>query len=235
MDHPTDLIPVSSLRQEQLATMGYTCTTQYMEQHLALRQSGLESFEERARAYKQALVRPEPNVEPYNVKSPKAFRPSSSRMESLLSGIPFNAHNVVMNVNVVEARTTNTRTSEPPGAYFHNITCGAPADHARGFGNILSNISKTDVSGGLRRLEAKRWECAQALQQAQSLLIAGVGNYLATARRSGQVNHVPARHAEIQGLRWKTFECVHNLHHGTLWLLLLLLLLLLWMNTWVVD
>jgi hypothetical protein len=227
MDNPTDLVEEGSIRHQQLATMGYFCTTQYMEQHLALRQSGLESLEQRARAYKQALVQPEPNVEPYNVKTPKAFRPSSSRLEALLSGIPFNAHNVVMNVNVMNSHHQNNRTSpnspnnnnnhqEPPGAYFHNITCGAPADHARGFGNVLANISTTNASGGLRRLEAKRWECAQALQQAQSLLIAGVGNYLATARRSGQVNHVPARHAEIQGLRWKTFECVHNLHHGTL-------------------
>jgi hypothetical protein len=223
MDNPTDFVLESTLRHQQLATMGYFCTTQYMEQHLALRQSGMESFEERARAYKQALVQPEPNVEPHQVKSPKAFRPSSARMEALLSGIPFNAHNVVLNVTVRDANhhpntnnpnNNNNHGPEPPGACFHNITCGAPADHARGFGNVLQTISNyTNVSGGLRRLEAKRWECAQALQQAQSLLIAGVGNYLSTARRSGQVNHVPARHAEIQGLRWKTFECVHNLHH----------------------
>jgi hypothetical protein len=190
----------SSLRRQQLATMGYFFTTQYMDQHLSLRQSAMEAFQERARSYKQALIQPE-KVEPYETKSPKSFRPSSSRTEALLSGIPFNVHIASLNVSVLDALQQNSNKQEYPGACFHNITHGAPSDHARGFGNILAGMSKTNVSGGLRRLEARRWECAQALQQAQSLLIAGVGNYLGTARKTGQANHIPARHAEIQGLR----------------------------------
>lgn len=205
----------SSLRQQQLNTMGYFIATQYMDQHLALRHSALESFQERARRYKQALVQPEV-VEPHRLKTPKNFRPSSSRSAVLLSGIPFNVHVASLNVNVVDATRPKTlATAEHPGASFHNITCGAPSDHARGFGNVLANVSNFNVSGGLRRLEAKRLECAMQLEQAQSLLIAGVGNYLTAARKTGPVNHVPSRHAEIQHLRWSVFECVHNLHHVT--------------------
>jgi hypothetical protein len=203
-----------SLRHQQLATMGFFCTINYMDQHLAIRKSGWESFQERARAYKQAMVQPEQS-DPFSLKSPKAFRPSSSRMNALLTGIPFNAHVASLNLNIVDPRQSVASSQERPGAYFQNITCGAPSDHARGFGNILEKISTTNVSGGLRRLEAQRYECSQALQQAQSLLIAGVGNYLSIARKSGQANHVPSRHAEIQGLRWKVFECVHNLIHVT--------------------
>lgn len=203
-----------SLRDQQLSTMGYFFTVQYMEQHLTLRQSAVQNFQERARAYKHALMQPSKD-EPHETKSPKAFRPSSSRSEVLLSAIPFNVHIASLNISVIDSLRTPTNPVEYPGISFHNITHGAPADHARGFGNVLQGISNVNVSGGLRRLEAKRWECAQAVSNAQSLLIAGVGNYLATARRNGQVNHIPARHAEIQGLRWKVFEAVHNLHHVT--------------------
>mmetsp|Transcript_44721 Transcript_44721/g.108447 ORF Transcript_44721/g.108447 Transcript_44721/m.108447 type:complete len:1316 (-) Transcript_44721:94-4041(-) len=207
-----------SLRHQQLNTMGFFFTTQYMEQHLALRSSALDAFSERTRSYKQALVQPEKNVESYTLKTPKNFRPSSSRTQALLSGIPFNAHIASLNVNVMDATHPKTSTTaEYPGASFHNVTCGAPSDHARGFGNILANVSNLNVSGGLRRLEAQRLACAQQLIQAQSMLIAGVGNYLGAARQTGgaNINHIPARHAEIQQLRWKVFECVHNLHHVT--------------------
>ena len=206
--------PSASLRHQQLATMGFFCTINYMDQHLAIRKSGFEAFQERARAYRQALIQPEAS-DPFSLKSPKAFRPSSSRPEALLSGIPFNVHVASINLNIVDTRSHVASSQEPPGAVFHNITCGAPSDHARGFGNVLDKISNVNVSGGLRRLESRRYECAQALQQAQSLLIAGVGNYLSIARKSGNVNHVPSRHAEIQGLRWKVFECVQNLIHVT--------------------
>ena len=206
---------LNTIRGQQLDTMGYFFTTQYMEQHLALRRSALESFQERARKYKQALIQPE-KVTAHTLRSPKNFRPSSSRSAALLSGIPFNVHIASLNVNVMDAlHPKQNSTAEYPGASFHNVTCGAPSDHARGFGNILANVSNLNVSGGLRRLEAQRLECAKQLQQAQSLLIAGVGNYLTEARRLGPMNHIPSRHAEIQQLRWKVFECVHNLHHVT--------------------
>lgn len=212
----------TALRHQQLNTMGYFFTTQYMDQHLALRQSACDAFQERARRYKQALFQPEKDAPPHTLRTPKNFRPSSSRITTLLSGIPFNCHIASLNINVMDAihpKATSSSAmaaSEYPGASFHNITCGAPADHARGFGNILTNVSHKNVSGGLRRLEAQRSECATQLQQAQSMLIAGVGQYLTHARKAGgAVNHVPARHAEIQQLRWKVFECVHNLHHVT--------------------
>jgi hypothetical protein len=205
---------MSSLRHQQLSIMGYFVTAQYMDQHVALRQSALEAFQERARNYKHALLQPE-NVQAHSLRTPKNFRPSSSRPTALLSGIPFNCHIASLNVNVVDATRPLQSSAEYPGASFHNITCGAPADHARGFGNILANVSNLNVSGGLRRLEAQRLDIAKQLQQAQSLLIAGVGNYLTEARKTGPVNHIPARHAEIQRLRWQVFECVHNLYHVT--------------------
>lgn len=205
----------ASLREQQLNTMGYFFTTQYVDQQLALRKSAAEAFQERSSKYKQALMQPE-KTPSHTLKTPKNFRPSSSRSTSLLSGIPFNAHVASLNVNVMDAMNPKQSTAaEYPGASFHNVTCGAPADHARGFGNVLAGISNQNVSGGLRRLESKRIECANQLVQAQSLLIAGIGNYLAEARKLGPVNHVPARHAEIQRLRWRVFECTQNLHHVT--------------------
>jgi hypothetical protein len=215
MDADASTVPkMDSLRQQQLATMGYFFTVQYLEQHLSIRQSATESFQDRARAYKQGLLQPE-TVSPHAVRSPKAFRPSSSRPTALLSGIPFNVHVSTLNMNVIDSMHANPSSNQYPGATFHNVTHGAPSDHARGYGNVLAGISNTNVSGGLRRLEKKRLECAEAAEKAQNQLIAAVGNHLATARKVNQVNHIPARHAEIQGFRWKVFECVHNLHHVT--------------------
>jgi hypothetical protein len=205
----------SSLRDQQLGTMGLFFTTQYLDQQIALRKAAAEAFHERSSKYKQALVQPEKALA-HTLKTPKNFRPSSSRSAALLSGIPFNVHVASLNVSVMDAmHPKQVAAAEYPGASFHNVTCGAPADHARGFGNVLANVSNLNVSGGLRRLESKRMECANQLQQAQSLLIAGVGNFLADARKVGSLNHVPARHAEIQRLRWRVFECAQNLHHVT--------------------
>jgi len=219
-----NLSATNLLRHQQLDTMGFFFTTQYMEQHLALRQSACDAFRDRARSYKYSLVQPEKNALPHTLRTPKNFRPSSSRTTTLLSGIPFNCHVASLNINVMDAIRPRQPAGggaapEYPGASFHNVTCGAPADHARGFGNILQNVSNRVASGGLRRLEAKRKEYSQLLQQAQSNLIAGIGSYLTEARKNAPagsaVNHVPARHAQIQQLRWKVFECVHILHHIT--------------------
>lgn len=215
MDNDTPLGEDLSLRKSQLDTLGLFFTTQYMEQHLALRQSALEGFQERARLYRQALAQPAKS-EPHSTRTPKAFRPSSSRMETSLSALPFNCHVVQMNVEVVDALRTLPQGLEYPGACFQNITHGAPSDHARGFGNVLAGVSNVSAAGGLRRLEARRFELSQALQEAQTKLIEGVGAYLGAARKGGgNVNHVPARHAEIQQLRWRVFEAVHSLHHVT--------------------
>jgi len=211
------------LRQQQLDTMGYFFTTQYMDQHLALRKSACEAFRDRARSYKYALSQPETNALPHTLKTPKNFRPSSSRMTALLSGIPFNCHVCSLNINVMDAvrprqpPREGATLPEYPGAAFHNVTCGAPADHARGFGNILTNVSAKKAIGGLRRLEIQRKEYSAQLKQAQSNLIAGIGQYLTEARKTAgaAVHHVPARHAQIQQLRWRVFECVHILHHIT--------------------
>lgn len=233
----------SALRKQQLDTMGLFFTTQYMEQHLALRQSAMEGFQERARLYKQALVQPErsslstsssstsqqqQHPQPHETKTPKAFRPSSSRMETTLSALPFNCHVVQMNINVVDALRApapsptgpqqQQQQLEYPGACFTNITHGAPSDHARGFGNILAGMNTAaSAAGGLRRLEAKRYELALALNQAQNQLIAGVGHFLATARQSGAtVHHIPSRHADLQRLRY-VIRIINSSYMGFLW------------------
>ena len=215
MDNDAPLGQELSLRKSQLDTLGLFFTTQYMDQHLALRQSAMEGFQERARLYRQALAQPIKS-EPHATRTPKAFRPSSSRMETSLSALPFNCHVVQLNLEVVDAFRTVPEGQEHPGACFQNITHGAPSDHARGFGNVLAGVSNVTAAGGLRRLEARRQELSQMLQEAQSKLIEGVGGYIGAARRSGgNINHVPARHAELQQLRWRVFEAVHSLHHVT--------------------
>ena len=124
-------------RRDQLATMGHFITHPYLQHHVAaIRRHDTNRFAERAQAYQMALERPPQEIPSYEDKSPKPFRPSSSRLEPVLSRIPFNVH--VHSLSVEHAETTSQ------GSVFHNVTCAAPADHARGFSNIISSTNGTD-------------------------------------------------------------------------------------------
>lgn len=178
-------------------------------------------------------------LEVHEVRSPRAFRPSSSRTDVLLSGIPFNVHVASFSIDVFGNNNNSASTKDQSsitsqssaekrsigignhGATFSNITCGAPADHAKGFSNIFATYKGApnllNASGGLRRLEAKRIELANQVHAAQTNLIAGASNFFNAARLEGQkyVNHIPAKNLEIQGLRHKVFETVQAYHHLT--------------------
>ena len=122
-------------RHQQLATMGSFVSHAYLDQHLKTRrQADLAMFQERAKHYHTAVLQssssaPPPNeYQSWEDMSPRPFRPSSSRTEVLLSGIPFNTHNASLSVHVMAANTTTTTSAgggqQPEGALFHNVTCG---------------------------------------------------------------------------------------------------------------
>jgi hypothetical protein len=225
---PPPLTEETKRRRQQLATMGSCMSHAYLEQHVrSRRQTDLERFQDRAQQYQAALDRSQGQPpqggerdDSWSDMSPRPFRPSSSRPEVLLSGIPFNTHNASWSLEIVDPNSNPNNHNHPEGALFHNVTCGAPADHASGYSNVF--LDKTfnspigSVSGGLRRLEAKRHELAQVLKSAQSQLIAGVANFFQSARQQQKyLNHVPARHSILQNLRWKVFEALHAYHHVT--------------------
>ena len=212
----------------QLATMGYFFTKDYMEYHMQqVRSVDSNEMDEKAKAYEAALqasaapsTAESQRPPPHQDRSPRAFRPSSSRSEVVLSGIPFNCHTATLQLSLI------TEQEKRDVAYFYNVTCGAPADHARDFGNIfrkyvdlprLGLVSPVGpVTGGLRRLEAKRLEIIKVVEDLQTMMIMQVANYFVTERSKRKVvNHVPTRDVELQNLRWKLFEAVQTLHHTT--------------------
>jgi len=145
-------------------------------------------------------------LSPDKRKEPYPFRPSSSRMELLLSGIGFNIH--VQNLSLFSVESDESTSSGTgtcvPVALFQNVTCGAPADHFRGFGP--KGVEGKTASGGLRRLEAARVAAAQSLRNIQDSLIASVGQYFQsqqqTAKTGGRSRrHVPATNVRISRLR----------------------------------
>ena len=217
----TPVDPNMQLRQQQLSTMGYFVTHAYLQQHVSSpRSTDNKAISDRANSYHMALsYNPQEDqvVPSYEDKTPKPFRPSSSRTTFLLSAIPFNVH--------VQSMTVENAEDPREGALFYNVTCGAPSDHARGFSNIVSSTNGTDgankspvgpVSGGLRRLEAKRLELAKAVRDSQSALISAVGGYMQKARlQKLPSHHIPARDPDTSVLRWKVFEATQALHHVT--------------------
>ena len=221
--------PETQRRIHQLLTMGQFMSFAYIDQHIRqIRTVDCQLIEDRAKAYYAALTQPptDEKVSPHQDRTPKPFRPSSSRPAGLLSGIPFNVHTASFSLNVMQPDN-----AAPLGSVFCNTTCGAPADHARGFGNVFAqnkNASEQalrvtspvgSVSGGLRRLEAKRREIGERVTALQNQLIARVGEFFAVSRQSGQqtrvVSHVPAGNSELQNLKLQMYECVQALHHVT--------------------
>jgi hypothetical protein len=227
-------------RRSQLSTMGYFVTHPYLDQHLEMvRRPDLKLLQERATAYQQALGdalvmdNNKNNDErmfltSYQDRTPKPFRPSSSRSTVLLSGIGFNVHTASLSLEVIEPGSSGGGSA----AVFHNITCGAPADHARGFGNVFAPTKETrasaqqaqpsypgnspvPASGGLRRLKAARNVLAEEIMGQQMMLTMSIANYFMEQRKQRPVTHVPANHVELQQLRWKLFESVQCLHHLT--------------------
>lgn len=243
LEAATQSNPDRERRKQQIATMGTFVTKAYMENHMeSVRAPDVNMWTERAQKYKEALTRQHEGEKlPANEdRSPQPFRPSSSRPEVLLAGIPFNVHTSSMSLSMFEAEKIISQQPgvDPPvsGAFF-NTSCGAPSDHAKGFGNIFPNIKENSkeaaaaraagllgpspvgpVSGGLRRLEAKRQEIAILVTNLQTALTMGIANYFVERRQvatSIPVTHVPARHPELAEMRAKLCEAIQSFHHIT--------------------
>lgn len=242
---PGNINPEQQRRRSQIASMGNFMTHTYLDQHLNfVRKIDSEILEERAQQYKQALktaVAPNASsivLPSHKDRSPKPFRPSASRTTTLLSGIGFNVHTASLSLDVLEPQ--EGPSGQSAGAAFHNITCGAPADHARGFGNVFGSKEKTSTSttlglkspvgpaiGGLRRLESARRSLAEEVSNQQTILVTTIANFFVEQRQKVQqqlairvglarpVTHVPAGDTALLGIRWKVFEAVQCLHHLT--------------------
>lgn len=234
--------PEQQRRRSQFATMGHFVAPAYLDQHInSVRALDCEILEERAVQYMAALdaaYAPRgPPVPSHRDRSPRPFRPSSSRTTALLSGIGFNVHTASLSLEVLEP--PEGPPVPPAGAVFTNITCGAPADHARGFGNAFAAPEKKGsaaaatigfkspvgpAAGGLRRLEATRRALAEAVSNQQTYMVMMIANYFVEQRQqhtvagaggARPVTHVPAGNVALQALRGKVFEAVQCLHHLT--------------------
>mmetsp|Transcript_111 Transcript_111/g.127 ORF Transcript_111/g.127 Transcript_111/m.127 type:complete len:1163 (+) Transcript_111:144-3632(+) len=195
-------------REQQLRTMGNFMTNEFLQNHVRVRSEDLTMLTNRVESYREALIyNPKDDVLPsHKDRKPKPFRPSSSRTTEELAGIPFNVHAVTLSIEKGQANLAEK------GGFFFNVTCGAPADHARGFGPLFEK----GPSGGLRRLEAQRLEWIQKLHEAQSALIHAVSTFFTTSRQNNQnIIHVPARNNLISALRWRVFELTHQYHDIT--------------------
>jgi len=198
--------PAIELRHQQLRTMGHFMTQQYLQSHVTTtRVPDMSTYMDRVEKYQVALGNPQSEAtESHRDKTPKPFRPSSSRTTPLLAAIPFNVHNVTLSVESMPGSQL--------GTVFENITCGAPADHARGFDPVYVG----GPGGGLKRLEAGRLELQQRLQESQSALIGAVSAYFIAARSANhKALHIPARHVEVSQLRWKVTTETQHLHQLT--------------------
>ncbi|GKY90549.1 hypothetical protein MPSEU_000028600 [Mayamaea pseudoterrestris] len=246
-------------RLMQLSTMGKFLTSSYMTTHVrAVRTADVQLLQQRCQLFTSAVTEAAAavatisvasnnqqhiNVPSHQDRRPRPFRPSSSRVDLSLAGIPFNVHTVSWSLQVMDSDSNNQLQQPPQGESFFNTTCGAPADHARGFGNIIPAVATTKsvrqmaneldggdfivspvgpVTGGLRRLETKRREIAEIVNKLQSDLITSVAAYFVAARQNKSqqqppVTHIPPRcnMQQLHDLRRKLIDSVQALHHVT--------------------
>lgn len=222
----------TGVRRRQVATMGSFLTTRYLNRHTSEdRSKDASTFSERYSHYSSSIksafspdvtVENDENVELCHRRLPRAFRPSSSRGNDSLTGIPFNVHVQSLALSVI----TEGQPSRPVGV-TSSVTHGAPADHSRGFGVALHGEDAKEENapkGGLRRLESKRIEIAKELEETVNCLIGAVGDHfksraqIAAARQqAGAKNsrHIPPNLPSIIHHRKKAIECAQRLHSLT--------------------
>jgi len=178
---------VGDLDQNQEYRLGDLLTPSWLETHAAQRVTDAKMLCERARFYHEPCVSTETlNLTPDKRRSPASYRPSSSKMEPFLSGIPFNVH-----VQSITLERPDGAAIGPTA--FRNVTCGAPCDHARGFRGPSSS-----AGGGLRRFEAARDNLIGVVNTAHCALHTSVAEYfVANPNRT----HISSSNGHLQLLR----------------------------------
>ena len=216
-------------RRRRIATMGDFFLHHHLQNHITtIRSVDTNKLIERHQSYRSALNGTVTSTaaafeEPSNKRrDPRPFRPSSSRLEEPLCGIPFNVHIQTYSLIGLEPKQAGSpaAVSSKPMALYHNITHGAPSDHARGFSGPVSPAAAVPgARGGLRRLEAARLAAAQRVRENQNELINAVAAYFGQAAQTmalpGHVTarrHVPSGHSQITRIHNRVVESVQSLH-----------------------
>jgi len=203
--------------------MGEFLTYDYMSRHAEVnRTEENKGFLEKSVKYLSTLTTPlgqgEEMLAPDVQKDPRPFRASSSRTDPLLSAIGFNIHIQSYSVSTITSDTVSGATTSVPTALFQNVTCGAPADHFRGFSPKGSD--EKGFSGGLRRLEASRLAAAERVKESQNRLIEAVSSYYTIQSQNRPIpgrslRHIPPIDYHIANIREACIDATQTLHSLT--------------------
>ena len=214
-------------RRRRITTMGDCFMHSHLHHHVtSIRSVDTNKLIERHHNYKAALdgsvtsasaAFEEPS---HKRKDPRPFRPSSSRTDAPLSGIPFNVHVQAFSLVALQASPGASTITGKPMALYHNVTHGAPSDHARGFsGPVDPAAAVPGARGGLRRLETARIAASQRVRENQNELINAVAAHFGTVTRNqappsgvGARRHVPTSNQQIARIHKKTVDSIHALH-----------------------
>lgn len=211
-------------RKRQLATMGEWLNYDYISTLHIERERDFKDLQQRTEAYRLALSsNPSStpvngdNIPPSKRKEPFAFRPSSSRGEMILSGIGFNVHVQSVSLSLFHVDSMNASTSPLYStSSCHSITCGAPADHHRGFGPKGTEARTTP--GGLRRLEISRLNAAEQIKSTQNALLQAVSQQFQSQKNLSGRRRVVRGNEKILQMRKEAkslMEYFHNISWET--------------------
>jgi len=223
----------AGIRRRQVATMGSFVSDRFLEyQANVVRKRDASVLKNRYDEYHRSLleasdVEAEADLPLFQRRSPRPFRPSNSRGDAMLAGIGFNVHVQSLALNILQENGNQIRQA----AVTQSVTHGAPADHARGFGEKSNNGGNASAGvidsskdgaprGGLRRLESTRLVFAKDLDDSVTGLISAVGEYFksrANRNRAGvkPSRHIPPNLPSITHYRTKSVKCTQRLHSLT--------------------
>lgn len=198
--------PESDRRTRQLATMGEFISSEFLKRHSEDRRRDFQSLLDKEVHYLEAVTSPadeNDDLPPDKRRDPRPFRPSSCRLEPLLSSIGFNIHLQTFTLTSIAIDNTNNTIVSRSVNNFQSTTCGAPSDHYRGFSGKGEDKG---FSGGLRRLESSRFAASEKLRLLQRDLINAVSQYYSRNQNMETVKgrskrHIPPSELQIGKLR----------------------------------
>jgi len=207
MTNLTDGSPLDSLTNHKPTVMGDLLSTSYLSSHSLKRETDAKNLASRYQSY-IAAIPSHPNHQPnpelakpqYARKCPSPFRPSSSKTHEPLSMIPFNTH-----VQSLVLEPLDQSIRQVYGAW-HNVTCGAAADHPRGFN---ASSSRPGGAGGIRRIKRKQEETARFATKARAELRNALKNYFT---QKPNRRHVEANDGYMNFIRESSIKAEAKLH-----------------------
>ena len=173
--------------------IGDLLSPKWLEEHASLRAEDASIMNNYHSLFKSPLKAEQLALPPHRTRHPSNFKPSSAKAEPCLSPLSINTH---VQSLVIETLAGGAQNKAQQISAFSYVTCGAPCDHARGFGKIFG--TNPSLTGGLKKLEAGRKKLHEICQNTRLELLSAVKEWQDS---HPEASHIPFRQQPVSRIR----------------------------------